>query len=76
MRAYNLQPTFLQYSSFLRKLGAKQVALILMKNSHFHRAPLYTRAAQNFWGLIPQTPNWRLAQNVKVYEVSGPSKDV
>ena len=37
---------------------------------------LYSRAAQNFWGLIPQTPNWKLAQNVKVYQVSSPSEVV
>ena len=32
------------------------------------------RAAQNFWGLMPQTPNWKLAQNVMVYQVSSPSE--
>ena len=41
MRASYLQPSSLQYSSFLRKEGAKQAALILMKNSHFNRTPLY-----------------------------------
>ena len=37
---------------------------------------LRSRAAQNFWEIIPQTPNWKLAQNVKVYQVSSQSKDV
>ena len=32
------------------------------------------RAAQNFWGLNPQTPNWKWAQNMKVYQVSSPSE--
>ena len=42
MRASYLQPSSLQYSSFfLRKKGAKQAALILMKNTHFNRTPLY-----------------------------------
>ena len=41
MKDANLQPSSLQYSSFLRKEGAKQAALILMKNSHFNRTPLY-----------------------------------
>ena len=31
---------------------------------------LDSRAAQIFWDLIPQTPNWKLAENVKVYQVS------
>ena len=34
------------------------------------------RAAQILKGLIPQTPNLRLAQIMKVYQVSGPSGDV
>ena len=34
------------------------------------------RAAQIFWGLMLQTPNLRLAQILKVYQVSGPSGDV
>ena len=37
---------------------------------------LPSRAAQNFWGLIPQTPNWKLAQNMKVYQVSSLSEVV
>ena len=37
---------------------------------------LYCRAAQTFWGLMLQTPNLRLAQILKVYQVSGPSADV
>ena len=37
---------------------------------------LYSRAGQNFGGLISQTPNKRLTQNVKVYQVSGPTRDV
>ena len=41
MRASHLQPSSLQYSSFLRKGGEKQAALILMKNYHFNRTPLY-----------------------------------
>ena len=36
----------------------------------------YSRAGQNFWGLISQTPNRRLTQNVKAYQVSGPTRDV
>ena len=32
------------------------------------------RAVQNFWDLIPQTPNWKLAQNVKVYQASSQSE--
>ena len=35
-----------------------------------------SRAAQNFWDLIPQTQTWKLAQNVKVYQVSSPSEVV
>ena len=37
---------------------------------------LSSRAAQNFWDLMPQTPNWNLAQDVKVYQVSSPSEVV
>ena len=37
---------------------------------------VYVSAAQNFWGLIPLTPNLRMAQIVKVYQVPGPSVDV
>ena len=33
---------------------------------------LHIRNAQNIWCLNPQTPKWRLAQKVKVYQVSGP----
>ena len=40
----------------------------------FYNKGLYNRAAQNFWGLMPQTPNWNLAQNVKVYQVSSRSE--
>ena len=40
MKASYLQPSSLQYSSFLKE-GAKQAALILKKNSHFNRTPLY-----------------------------------
>ena len=39
MRASYLQPSSLWYSSFLKE--PKQPALILMKNSHFNRTPLY-----------------------------------
>ena len=37
---------------------------------------LDSRAAQIFRGLMLQTPNLRLAQILKVYQVSGPSGDV
>ena len=37
---------------------------------------LSSRAAQYFWGLNPQTPNWKLAQTVKVYLVSSSSEIV
>ena len=40
IRASYLQPSSLQDSSFWRKEGAKQAALILMKNSHFNRTLL------------------------------------
>ena len=33
---------------------------------------LHIRAAQNFWGLIHQSPNWRLDQIVKLCQVLGP----
>ena len=42
----------------------------------FRHNTLPDSAAQHFWGLIPQTPNWKLAQNVKVYQVSSPSEVV
>ena len=34
------------------------------------------RAAQNFWGPMLQTPNWKLAQNMKVCQVSSQSEVV
>ena len=36
---------------FWRKEGAKQAALILMKNSHFNRTPLYLYHSHRWWVL-------------------------
>ena len=35
---------------------------------------LCSRAAQNFWSLMLQTPNWKLVQTVKLCQVSSPSE--
>ena len=37
---------------------------------------VYSRDVQNFWGLMLQTPNWKLAQNMKVCQVSDQSEVV
>ena len=37
---------------------------------------MYSRAAQNFWGPMLQTPNWKLAQNMNVCQVSSQSEIV
>ena len=37
---------------------------------------VYIWATQNFWSLIPQTPNLRLDQNVKVHHVLGAYRDI
>ena len=44
MRAACLRQFSLQNSSFGRKEGAKQTALILMKNYHFNKTPLHCRS--------------------------------
>ena len=50
MRASYLQPSSLHYSFFWRKEGAKQAALILMKNCHFNRTQKYPQKC-GFWAL-------------------------
>ena len=39
-------------------------------------ALMCSRAAQNFWRLNYQTPLFSLAQNLNVYQVSGPSVNI
>ena len=65
-------------------LRGKQTALALYETFTLYWSYLYhiicrrvrNRAAQIFWGLMLQTPNLRLAQILKVYQVSGSSGDV
>ena len=65
---------------FKGQISCKAVFSKCAQARYYHRVlaatEVYSRAAQNFWGLISQTPNWRLPQNVKVCEFSGPSRDI